>query len=305
MIQEKQRIDPDKNLQVVSINDAYRMKGFRQKEVINSGKNPENGVVMNYYLKNVSDSSQVFISFFDKKKKLIKSFSTVAKDSTEKIEVEQGMNRFVWDMEYAPPAKVDGMILWNQPSGGPKVAPGNYIARITHESDSLEIPFTVKADPNYKMTEEAYDQQVEFLLTVRDKFSDIQNAIKDIRSIRGQINTLTSRMDTIANKEIKIYVDSINSRLTRVEESMYQTKAKSGQDVLNYPIRLNDKMAGLFEYANSGFNPPSAQVTELFTLLSNEADVYLNQLKSIMQVDVTRLNEMIHNQKVPVIGVKK
>ena len=75
--------------------------------------------------------------------------------------------------------------------------------------------------------------------------------------------------------------DSINKQLTAIEETLYQTKSKSGQDVLNYPIRLNDKLAGVFDAANSGNFAPSKQVREVYADLARRCDEQLDKLKTI------------------------
>jgi hypothetical protein len=95
----------------------------------------------------------------------------------------------------------------------------------------------------------------------------VQKTIRDIRSLRTQLNDFTAKMDTVGNKDIKKLADSINKQMTAVEEALYQTKSKSGQDVLNFPIRLNDKIAGVYGVAASGQNPPSKQVRESFAEL--------------------------------------
>jgi methyl-accepting chemotaxis protein len=154
------------------------------------------------------------------------------------------------------------------------------------------------------MTEADYDAQVGFLLQVRDKFSEIQIGIKNIRTVRTQINDLNGRIDTKANKDIKQMGDSINKQLTKIEEALYQTKSKSGQDVLNFPIRLNDKIAGLYNVASSGYAPPSKQVRETFADLSGQADVQLAKLKTILDNDLKQYNKMINEKQVPVIGIK-
>jgi methyl-accepting chemotaxis protein len=154
------------------------------------------------------------------------------------------------------------------------------------------------------MTEKEYDAQVEFLLSVRDKFNEIQKSIKNIRSVRMQINDFTAKMDTIGTKEIKKMADSINKQMTAVEEALYQTKSKSGQDVLNFPIRLNDKIAGLYGETASGYMPPSKQSREAFVELGGQADVQLAKLKKIMDTDLKSLNKMINEKQLPVIGVK-
>jgi hypothetical protein len=292
-----------KRLHVLSVNDAYRTEGTRNLTLRNVGTNPPNGVVFNYFLKDASDSSKVSITIFDKKGNMIRTFSRDARDTTNKIDFSNGINQFIWDMQYPAAEKVEGMILWNGTVGAAKAAPGRYTARFRYVTDSTDVPFIIKADPNYKMTEAEYDQQVSFLLKVSNKFSEVQRAIKDIRLIRSQVNDFTTRADS-SGKDLKPLADSINKKITAVEEALYQTKAKSGQDVLNYPIRLNDKISGLFDYASSGNNPPSQQAIESFAYLSKEADKHLAILKQVMQNEVKQFNQLIYRKMLPVIGVK-
>ncbi|OYW75846.1 MAG: hypothetical protein B7Z27_08615, partial [Sphingobacteriia bacterium 32-37-4] len=113
-----------------------------------------------------------------------------------------------------------------------------------------------------------------------------------------------ARVDAKSNKDLKQYADSINKQLTAIEEALYQTKAKSGQDVLNFPIRLNDKIAGLYGVASSGQNAPSKQVREAFADLSGQANAQLVKLQKIMDTDIKKLNKMINDKQVPVIGIK-
>jgi methyl-accepting chemotaxis protein len=294
-----------KRLHVFAVNDAYRMEGFQNVNIRNGGMNPANGVVFNYFLKDAGDSAKVSISVFDKQNKLIKTFSRDAKEAGDKLEFTNGMNRFVWNMLYPTAERIEGMILWNGVVGAPKAAPGRYNARFRYEKDSVDVPFVIKADPNYKMTEAQYEEQVSFLLEVQNKFNEIQRSIKDIRTIRTQLNDFTSRLDTSNSKELKKLADSIHKKVTRVEEALYQTKAKSGQDVLNFPIRLNDKISGLFDVASSGYNPPSSQVRATYQQLSADADKQLNALRQIMDNEVKAFNRLIHEKEVPVIGIKK
>lgn len=313
VIQQKDAELLNKNLHVFAVNDAYRTEGGGGRRMRgqagtqpNMGENPASGVVFNYYLKGADDSSKVSITVFDKQGKPIKTFSKNAKAVTDKIDFNSGMNQFVWDMNYPPAETVEGLILWNGRISTAKAAPGKYSARFRYGKDSVDVPFVIKADPNYKMTEADYDAQVDFLLQVRDKFSEVQVAIKNIRSLRSQINEFTAKLEPgESSKEIKKMADSINKQMTAVEEALYQTKSKSGQDVLNFPIRLNDKLAGLYGVASSGQNPPSKQAREVFADLGAQSDVQLTKLKKIMDTDLKAFNKMINDKQLPVIGVKK
>jgi photosystem II stability/assembly factor-like uncharacterized protein len=312
LVQQKADAIPTENLKVFPVNDAYRTEGGgrrggrnRRAVVHNAGENPPNGVVFNYYLKQATDSSKVSVTIFDKQNKIIKTFRKKAKEAGDKIDFNAGMNQFVWDMQYPPGETVEGLILWNGGVGSVKAAPGKYMARFRFEKDSVDVPFVIKPNPLYKMTEADYDAQVGFLLKIRNKYNEVQTAIKNIRAIRTQINDFTSRMSKGGTKDIQTMADSINKKITAIEEALYQTKSKSGQDVLNFPIRLNDKLAGLYGVASSGENPPSKQAVETFNDLGGQSDVQLAKLKKVMTEDLPALNKLIATKQVPVIGVKE
>ena len=311
LVQQKADALPDQNLKVFAVNDTYRIEtggrsgGNKVKIVVkNAGENPPNGVVFNYYLKNPNDSSAVSVSIFDKQHKIIKTFGSKEKNENDKLDFKPGLNQFIWDMLYPPGETAKGMILWNGGIGQFKAAPGNYTARFRFEKDSVDVAFVIKGNPTYSMTETDYDAQVSFLLQIRDKFNEVQKAIKNIRALRSQINDFTDKLDEKPNKDIKTEADSINKKLTLIEEALYQTKSKSGQDVLNYPIRLNDKLAGLYGVASSGENVPSKQAKEAFAEMSAQSDIQLEKLKAIMSKDLPAFNKMILTKQVPVIGVK-
>ncbi len=311
VVQQKEAVVLDKPLHVFAVNDAYRMEGGGRfsrssgEDPHNAGTNPPNGTVINYYLKNAHDSSRLAIIIFDKKNEPVRTFSSNAKDAADKIEFANGMNQFTWDMNYPPAEKIDNMILWNGSVGTVKAAPGRYMARVRYEKDSVDVPFVIKENPARKMTEKEEDASVGFLLDVKNKFSEIQKAIKQLRSVRTQISDFTAKLDTANTRDIHKTADSITKKLTKVEEALYQTKAKSGQDVLNYPIRLNDKIAGIFGVAASGNTPPSKQAREAFAELGAQADVQLAMLKAVLDNDLKAFNQLINEKRLPVIGVKQ
>ncbi len=306
-----QQINPsisNKSIHVFDVYPSYRMQGnpfaasFGAPK--NAGANPPSGVVFNYYLNEVPDSAKAYVTIFDRDHKLIKTFATDAKENNAKIDVNKGMNVFVWDLRYPEAEKIEGMILWNGVPSGIIAPPGNYFARFKLGKDSAEVPFTVKADPNYKITQQDYEQQNIFLQTVINKFNETQKAIKDIRALRTQINSFIALQGKDVPKEIKQMADSINKKLTSIEETLYQTKAKSGQDVLNYPIKLNDKLSGVFNAANSGNFAPSKQSREVYGELASQIDRELNKLKSVKEKDVPAFNDAIRREALPVIGIK-
>ena len=305
ILQQKMPGIIEKNIHAFNVNDAYRFDGFQNLNAKNAGFNPPNGSTINFFLKDATDSTKLSISILDKNRKLIRQFSTSAKEKDEKIDVNKGMNQFVWNMYYPPAEKVDGLIIWHGNVPGPKAAPGEYYYKIRADKDSAEGSFVIKANPVYPVTQQAYEEQFNFLITIRDKFSEIQKAIKNIRDIRNQINDFTGKQGMDIPKDIKQMADTINKQMTVIEEALHQTKAKSGQDVLNYPIRLDDKISGLYDFASSGNSAPARQVKEAYSELSAQADIHLNNLKRIISDDLVKLNQLIRDKQLPLIGVKK
>jgi hypothetical protein len=295
-----------KSLHVFDVNPSYRMMSGRSRsfgQPRNAGANPMRGPVVNFYAPDVSDTSAGTITISDKNKKTIKTFSTSSKES--KLELNKGMNTFNWDLKYPEAEKAEGMVLWNGVPAPLTAAPGNYFAKIKVGNDSAEVPFVVQADPNYKISQQDYEAQFEFLLQVQNKYNDVQKGVKDIRSLRSQINDFTTRQGKDIPKDVKQSADSILKQLTAIEEKLHQTKAKSSQDVLNYPIRLNDKLSGLYSVVASGVTAPSKQSRDVYTDLAGQADAELAKLTHIVNTDIQELNKLIRDKSLPVIGLKK
>lgn len=306
VVQQKKTNILQKNLHVFPVNNTYRLEGggSRIPAPKNSGENPHQGIVINYFLKGLTDSALVAITIFDKAGHCIKTYNNSTLSSRNKIEVEEGMNQFVWDMNYPSAITIDGLVLFNGNIGATKAAPGKYMARVKYNNDSADISFLIKSDPAYKTTEAEYDQQVDLLLQIRDKFDEVQKAIINIRSIRMQINEFSKGIDTLTNKTLKLLGDTIIKKITLIEEALYQTNAKSSQDVLNFPIRINDKLASLYGVVSSGQNAPTKQANDFFSLISCQAGQEVLKFKNIIESDLKQFNSLIYAQQIPVIGIK-
>jgi photosystem II stability/assembly factor-like uncharacterized protein len=282
---------------------SYRMEGVASDKIKNAGMNPPNGVVVNFYIKDLKDSTKVELRFLDLDNKIIKTLSN-KNEKENKLIVFKGMNIAVWDMKYKEVEKLEGMILWNGNPGNIKVAPGNYKARLVIEKDSTEQLFTILGDPNYKMSDADYKEQVDFLTKVKDKFVEVQSTIKDLRDVRSQITNLKTRLGKDIPKELTDLAKEIDKKSTAVEEALYQTKAKAFQDVINYPIKLNDKLAGVFDAANSGYAKPSKQVKEAFTDIGGKCDIEIEKWKGIKSIEIKNFNKLIREKEINLIQVK-
>jgi hypothetical protein len=298
-----------KALHVFAPAPAYRMagggRGFGGGAQRNAGMNPPNGIVIPFYVKEAGDSAKLKVTVMDNAKKEIKTFSTTSKEN--KIELRDGLNQFVWNMNYPDAEKIpEGTIVWNGNVNGPKAIPGNYFAKFKMGKDSVEVPFSIKADPNYIASPAEYAEQFNFLLTARDKFSEVIKALQNIKELRKQMTEFKEKWTVDSTiKDVTSLMDSTGKKLTAIEEALHQTKAKSGQDVLNYPIRLDDKLSNIYGNAAAGNGALSKQSKEAYAVISGLIDEQLNKLKNILNTDIVQLNQLIRQKALPVIGLKK
>lgn len=306
-----QQLDPSiksKSLHAFVANPAYRIPpinsrwGMMASVPANSAMNPIKGAIINFYAANVTDSSTASIAVYDKNKKVISRASSEGKTSS--IKLAKGNNQFVWDLQYPGADKIDDLILWTGTPGSITAIPGNYTAVVRVDKDSVEIPFIILADPNYKCSQDDYQSQQDFLLKVQAKFNEVIKGIKDIRLAKTQMTEFVSKQGKACPAEVKQMADSLSKDLTSIEEKLHQTKAKSGQDVLNFPIRLDDKIGGVFDMASSGIMAPAKQSVAVYNELAALADVEIAKIKVIVTDGLKAFNKLVREKELPVVVVK-
>ncbi len=98
--------------------------------------------------------------------------------------------------------------------------------------------------------------------------------------MRDQLTSAADRAKgTPGEKAVADGAEALKKKLTAVEEALYQTKNKSSQDPLNYPIRLNNKLAALAGVVGSADAAPTAQSHAVYDDLAAKIDKELAALK--------------------------
>jgi photosystem II stability/assembly factor-like uncharacterized protein len=224
---------------------------------------------------------------------------------TPRVTTDVGLNRFVWDLRYPESVRFPGMILWSGEMRGPRVVPGMYQVKLTVDGQTTSQSFEVKANPGLSTTATDYAKQLELGLKIRDKVTETHNAIIQIRDVRKQVDDLLKRV--AGQPSYKVINDSataLKKNLTGVEESLYQTKNRSSQDPLNFPIRLNNKLAALAGVVQSADAAPTDQSYVIYDDLVTQIDAQLAKLAQIMKTEVPAFNQLVRDQNVPAITVK-
>lgn len=295
--------------QMASVSPAFRL--YRPSDAVRTGR----GVTVYYQLDRPAD--RVTLDFTDARGRVIRSFTGTPADSARagratsgeddddedaparprdpSVPVKAGLNRFVWDLRTPGAEDFPGIVLWAARLNGPRVLPGAYRVRISVNGEPPDsAAFSVVPDPRVAGAPPAALQaQHELAVRVVQRTTDANHAVRVIRGIRAQLDERTARTQDAG---VRALADSIRGRLAVIEDSLYNPRLQSSQDPLNYPIRLNNKMAALLPVIESSERAPTAQTYEVFSDLSRRIDVQLAALNAVVAGDLSRLNARLAAQ---------
>ncbi len=305
--------------------ESYRVGGFGGFSLPNAtvGENPANGSVIYYYLK--SKPTAVTLEILDAAGKTIKKFESRGGagaaggapadgdffaffgggGGASRASAAAGLNRFVWDQRYPDASRFPGLIMWAGSTTGPRAVPGSYQVKLTVDGKVLTQSFEIKKDPRLATSPEDFAKQFDLLIKIRDKVTETHDAITQIRDVRKQTDDVVARTrDWKGSKEIADAAKALNAKMTAVEEALYQTKNQSGQDPLNFPIRLNNKLAALTGVVASADAAPTAQAVAVYDELVGKINAELQKLDGILKTDLPAFNKLVRDQDIPAVIVK-
>jgi len=192
-------------------------------------------------------------------------------------------------MTYDGAEELDGMILWWASLDGPQAIPGVYKVNLKVNDDIKSQSFTIVADPRAESTQADMEKQFKFITDVNKTMDDAHKSIKKIRNIREQLTAFeTQYKDNESVKDLLEKSKTLKEEFTKIEEALYQTQNRSGQDPLNFPIRLTNKLGHLNALVGMGDFAPTDQdiaVKDELTAQINE------QLKAFNALVADRIND--------------
>jgi hypothetical protein len=212
-----------------------------------------------------------------------------------------GLNRATWNVEYQGPTTFPGMVLWGATTSGPAAPPGQYQARLTVDGRAQTQPFTVKRHPLRSATDADLKEQFDLAMRIRDKVSEANNAVILIRSVKQQVK---DRLAKSNDAQLADAGGKLTSSLSAVEEAIYQVKNQSSQDPLNFPIKINNRIASLLRAVNTGDGKPIAIVLPIFQDLSGELKVQTDKLQQVLSTDLAAFNAAAGKAKVEAVVAK-
>ena len=283
--------------------DTYRMRGGSRKGSKTSGTNHPNGVITYFNLKEFKEDDKIALTYFDTKGDTIKTYTNT--DKKNKLKVEKGPNQFVWDMTYDGAEKLPGMILWWASLEGPRAIPGNYKVSLNINGNEQSKPFTILADPRAESTLADMQKQFAFIKDVNKTMDDAHKSIKKIRKVNNQLSSFQKQYKNDENvKDLVEKAKALEEQLSNIEKELYQTKNRSGQDPLNFPIKLTNKLGHLNSLVSMGDFAPTAQDIAVKDELTAQIEEQLTAFNTILNDEVKAFNAAFNEKQLNYLFVE-
>jgi photosystem II stability/assembly factor-like uncharacterized protein len=275
------------------------------------------GVTVDYYLKQAAD--KVTIEFLDAQGKLVKTFTGTPPPAAPATPppapspedgfrppppvpaVKQGLNRFVWDMRYPDAKDFKGLIMWAGGVRGPAAPPGPYQVRISAAGVTRTEPFAIVRNAQFAATDAELKEQFTLASQISAKVTAANDAVLRIRDLRDQI---VDRSGKAKDPKIAASADALGTKFTDVEGEIYQYRNRSSQDPLNFPIKLNNKLAALQGIVEAGDYRPTDQSYAVFKDLSAQLDAQFRRLDQLIEGELAAFNQQIARKKLPAVVSK-
>jgi photosystem II stability/assembly factor-like uncharacterized protein len=320
----------------IAYKDKLRPDGTADRTYLDAGQNPPNGVIVTYYLREKPEGD-ITLSFLDEAGEEIRTFTSkkppkkkpeeddepageivelgaegmegpaagteleeeLADETQPVVPKNAGTNQFAWNLRYPEPKKVpDDKTLPFLPPG-PVALPGRYQVRLTVGDQSLTQSFEIVPDPRHTASFEDLEKQFRFLIDVRDTLNRVQDAIIQIRDLQDQVGGWEKRLKGRDDgKELAEQASSLKKSLTAIEGELVEKKADSP---LQYPERINAKLAALIFYADWVDAAPTHQGYDVFQILRERVETQLGRLQDFINSDLEAFNSRIREATIPAV----
>jgi photosystem II stability/assembly factor-like uncharacterized protein len=214
---------------------------------------------------------------------------------------ENGMHRATWDLRYAGATVFENMILESpSPARGPWAPPGRYQAKLTVDGETHTQTFAVHMDPRLEdVARTDLEEQFALARKIRDATSAANEAVIQIRAVRTSVQQRIRQLD---GREATARVDTLFDALLAVERELYQVDNESPKDKIAYPIKLNDRLAGLRADLERADAAPTPAHYRVFDELTGELDRHLRRLDAVLTEPLARLNALLQQHGKPPVA---
>ncbi len=286
--------------------------GSTERRHLDAGENPPDGAIIYYWLDRAADE-KIELSVRDARGREITRFSSdESKNPNQRLTRHKGMNRFVWNLRYPAPEKLDPELV-NRPyeplaksdifskGGGPAAPPGRYSVRLSCGSLDLNESFELLKDPRVEATQADFDEQFAMLQDLTAKLSDLRISVNRIRRMKKQLRELPSRLPK-RNRTLARQAETLASRLEAVEGTLVNIHRETPRDVLRHTAGLDDTLGDVISVVAIADFAPTDQAKEVAQDACSKVDKQIAKLEKLVDGPIAALNAKMDAAGISAIG---
>ena len=275
--------------------DTYRIAGGKSnRNKLTEGENLDNGVITYFNIPTYTENDEVSLTYLNTNRDTIVSFGTKLKEK-KKLNVKKGANKFAWNMYYDGASDFKGMVLWWASLSGPKAVPGNYYVDLNVNGEVISKSFNILIDPRSESSVLNMQEQFNFITSINQTVDKSHKSIKKIRNIKNQLSKFITEYSENDVKDLIDKASVLEGKLSAIEKELYQTQNRSGQDPLNFPIRLTNKLAHLNSLVSMGDFQPTLQDIQVKEFLVQEIKKSLESFDVLMENEIISFNTLFNS----------
>ena len=221
------------------------------------------------------------------------------------LPMEAGLNRLRWDLRTDPAATFPGMVLWGVRTMAPVVPPGTYSVRLTVDGRSETTEVEVQRNPWITdVTDEDLIAQYEFGVRIRDKVNDANLAVIEIRRVKAE---LEERLAASEDEGLGEAGERLRVAASEVEGDIYQVRNRSNQDPLNFPIKVNNRLANLLSMSERGDGRPGSGMYAVFEIMVERLGALIARLEGVWEGELEEVNAVLREMGMEeiVVGARR
>jgi hypothetical protein len=245
-------------VRLVAPKPSYRYGGaaaLPEKEYA-AGQNAPEGVILDYFLPALADSVVVTLRIVDGRGREVRAYGSEKDASYTRypggpplpvaLPKTAGHHRFVWNLRTGNVSPdVKGVFIYGDYRGH-MVAPGRYraVLRAGDLVDSCDIE--LRPNPGIAAGVEVWAEQQELLERITAAISEMHRMVNDFRVVKRQLQGQAELMaERKAGGKVREEALKLVKSIEEWEARIVEARIQNGQDVINWPSRLNAEFFNL------------------------------------------------------------
>ena len=280
---------PRTGTNVIRVLPRKQPDGSYDALLLDSGKNPPYGVVMQYYLPE-KPASGVTLAILDEKGRELRRYADAP--------AAPGHNRFLWNRRLpgAPNVLATDLEPWNRGDGA-MVVPGRYAVRLTVDGQSLTQSFEIERDPRIRTKVSDIKAQFTFLTEIIDKLGATNAMINDVDALLAQVALLSGRAKD--RDGVRDGAAGLRDELRAIRGALIDVHYSGAQ---LYGSGLHEKLNALFDTVDSGDFAPAQQTRDVYAVLAKQLDALAARWRRVQEKQLPALNAAMAEAGVAAIG---